>query len=135
MFKVIAMPYVYKEAMKLDKQPKVGGGECVALVRLYAGAPIARTWREGSKVVGDRTLSLGTAIATFDKHGKWPGKPKGNHAAFYLGQTSDFVRIVDQWNRGDKKTISTRLIFRLGKNPDGSYVRPSDNADAFSVIE
>jgi hypothetical protein len=135
MFKGSAMPYVYKEAMKLDKLPKVGGGECVALVRLYAGAPIARTWREGSKVVGDRTLALGTAIATFDKHGKWPGKPKGNHAAFYLSQTSEFIRVIDQWNSSAKPTISMRIIKRLGKNADGSYISPSDNADAFSVIE
>ena len=43
--------------------------------------------------------------------------------------------IMDQWNRADKKEISSRFIYRLGKNKDGSYVRPSDNADAFSVIE
>jgi hypothetical protein len=42
---------------------------------------------------------------------------------------------MDQWNRSDKKVISSRFIHRLGKNKDGSYVRPSDNADAFSVIE
>jgi hypothetical protein len=135
MFKETGMPYVYKEAMKLDRTPKVGDGECVALVRTHTGAPPARSWREGSKVVGDRTLPLGTAIATFDKDGRWPGKPKGNHAAFYLSQTSEFIRVIDQWNRGDKPLVSSRIIKRKGKNPDGSYVSPGDNADAFSVIE
>jgi hypothetical protein len=43
--------------------------------------------------------------------------------------------IMDQWNRSDKSTISSRFIYRLGKNKDGTYVRPSDNADAFSLIE
>lgn len=85
-------------------------------------------------VMGDRTLASGTAIATFVKD-KWPSKPHGNHAAFYLGQVSNGMYIMDQWNRSDKKVISSRFIYRLGKNKDGSYVRPSDNADAFSVIE
>lgn len=84
--------------------------------------------------MGDRTLASGTAIATFVKD-KWPSKPHGNHAAFYLGQVSNGMYIMDQWNRSDKKVISSRFIYRLGKNKDGSYVRPSDNADAFSVIE
>jgi hypothetical protein len=84
--------------------------------------------------MGDRSLAPGTAIATFVK-GKWPAKPRGNHAAFYLGQVSNGMYIMDQWNRSDKSTISSRFIYRLGKNKDGTYVRPSDNADAFSVIE
>ncbi|WP_426192166.1 BPSL0067 family protein [Massilia sp. DWR3-1-1] len=120
--------------MSLAKQPKVGDGECVALVREFSGAPAAVNWREGTQVMGDRSLHLGTAIATFQK-GKWPGKSKGNHAAFYLGQTSDGMRIMDQWNAAEKTVISSRFIPRRGKNKDGSFVRPSDNADAFSVIE
>lgn len=99
------MPYVYKEAMKLDQKEKVGDNVCVALVQIYAHAPTTRAWREGTKVVGDRTLPLGTAIATFDKKGRWPGKSKGNHAALYLGQTSDFIRVIDQWDRDDKPKI------------------------------
>lgn len=96
------MPYVYKEAMRLERKDKVGDGECVALVRMYAGAREARAWRAGKKVVGERTLPLGTAIATFDEDGRWPGKSKGNHAAFYLSQTSEYIRVMDQWNRNDK---------------------------------
>lgn len=127
--------YLCKEAMKLEKQAKIGDGQCVALVRACAGAPAAISWRKGASVMGDRTLPLGTAIATFDQKGRWPNKAKGNHAAIYLSQTADGMRIMDQWNRADKPTITSRLIKRLGKNPDGSFIRPSDNADAFSVIE
>ena len=84
--------------------------------------------------MGERSLASGTAIATF-VNDRWPSQPRGNHAAFYLGQVSDAMYIMDQWHRADKKEISSRFIYRLDKNKDGSYVRPSDNADAFSVIE
>jgi hypothetical protein len=84
--------------------------------------------------MGERTLASGTAIATF-VNDRWPANPHGNHAAFYLGKVSNGMYIMDQWNRADKKEISSRFIYRLGKNKDGSYVRPSDNADTFSVIE
>lgn len=129
------MPYIYKDAMKLEQQPKVGDAECVALVRTYAKVPSTSNWRAGKRVMGDRAIALGTAIATFDDQGKWPHRKIGNHGAFYLSQTSDGMRIIDQWNRDDKKTVSARRLKRLGKNPDGSFVTPSDNADAFSVIE
>lgn len=128
------MPYVYANARKLEKHAKVGDNECVALIRQYTSAPATVLWRKGKAVMGDRALTSGTAIATFVKE-KWPSKPHGNHAALYLGQVSHGMYIMDQWNRSDKKVISSRFIYRLGKNKDGSYVRPSDNADAFSVIE
>lgn len=128
------MPYVYVDARKLEKHAKVGDSECVALIRTYTRAPATFFWRQGAAVMEERTLASGTAIATF-VNGKWPSKPHGNHAAFYLGKVSNGMYIMDQWNRADKKEISSRFIYRLGKNKDGSYVRPSDNADAFSVIE
>jgi len=34
-----------------------------------------------------------------------------------------------------KKKISKRFIRSLGKDAKGNYIRPSENADAFSVIE
>lgn len=128
------MPYVYIGVRKLENEAKVGDQECVALVRQYAKAPATFLWREGVPVVGARNLVPGTAIATF-KNKIWPSMSHGNHAALYLGQVSNGIYIMDQWNRSDKKMISSRFIYRLGKNKDGSYVRPSDNADAFSVIE
>lgn len=128
------MSYVYMGVRKLEKEPKVGDHECVALVRHYAKAPATVLWREGATVVGAKNLVPGTAIATF-KNKKWPSLSHGNHAALYLGQVSNGIYIMDQWNRSDKETISSRFIYRLGKNKDGSYVRPSDNADAFSVID
>jgi hypothetical protein len=128
------MPYVYAKVRTLEKQAKVGDSECVALIRKYTPAPATFFWRKGDAVMGDRNLKPGTAIATFVKD-KWTSKSRGNHAAFYLGQAANGMYIMDQWNRSDKKVISSRFIYRLGKNKDGSYLRPSDNADAFSVIE
>jgi hypothetical protein len=128
------MTYVYLDARKLENEEKVGDAECVALIRHYTRAPATRLWKVGETVVGNKALVAGTAIATF-VDGKWPNKHTGNHAAFYLGQVSNGIYVMDQWNRADKKTISSRFIYRLGKNKDGSFIRPSDNADAFSVIE
>jgi type VI protein secretion system component Hcp len=45
--------------------------------------------------------------------------------------------VMNQW-KGDvehKPTVSMRHIGRKGRNKDGSFVDPSNNAEAFSVIE
>jgi hypothetical protein len=128
------MPYRYPAARSLDKQPKVGDFECVTLIRHYTNAPPANMWRQGAKVLGNKDLSPGTAIANFE-NGRWPGRSRGNHAAFYLGQVSDGIYIVDQWPSPEKAKISIRFIRKQRQNPDGAYANPSDNADAFWVIE
>ncbi len=129
------MPYIYPAAALLHGKPKVGGGECVALVRHFTGAPPASHWHQGEEVWGNKQLRPGTAIATFEK-GRWPGRPKGNHAAFYLGQISTGIWVIDQWNPDDDKPlISRRFIKRKEIYDDGTYQSPSDNAFAFSVIK
>jgi hypothetical protein len=128
------MPYVYAEARKLDGQPKVGDFECVALIRHYTNAPPAASWREGDKVLGNKNLAPGTAIATFVK-GRWPGLPRGNHSAFYLGQVSNGIYVIDQWPAKGKEFISKRFIYVKKVYADGTYETPSDNAAAFSVIK
>ncbi len=128
------MPYRYADARQLDKKPKIGDFECVSLVRHFTKAPPARMWREGEKVLGNKKVLPGTAIATF-VNGRWPNLKKGNHAAFYIGQVSDGLYILEQWNTPAKKNISIRFISRKGRKPDGTYSNPSDNADAFSAIE
>ena len=128
------MPYIYPYAAQLHNKPKVGGGECVALIRHFTGAPQAAMWRQGEEVFGNKKIVPGTAIATFEK-GRWPGRSKGNHAAFYLSQTGTGLWVVDQWNPdGAKPLISRRFIRRFEIYDDGTFDRPSDNAFAFSVI-
>ncbi len=128
------MPYRYAQARQLDKKPKILDFECVSLVRHYAKAPPTAMWRQGEKVLGNKNILPGTAIATF-VNGRWPNLKKGNHAAFYIGQVSDGLYILDQWKSSEKDRISIRFIPKKGTLPDGTYIRPSDNADAFSVIE
>ena len=129
------MPYIYKEARTLDKQEKVGDGECVTLIKEFTNAGWTGKWRQGEAVVGNRSIREGTAIANF-VNGKWPGKAHGNHAAFYLSQVSDGIYVIDQWkNNATKPLISRRFLRRLGKDKNGNFVRPTENADAYSVTE
>jgi hypothetical protein len=128
------MPYIYANARKLDGQPKIGDLECVALIRHYTNAPPAAMWREGERVLGNKNLQPGTAIATFVK-GRWPGLSHGNHSAFYLGQVSNGIYVVDQWPAKEKKFITKRFIYSKKAYADGSFETPSDNAAAFSVIK
>ncbi|MDH5328109.1 MAG: BPSL0067 family protein [Gammaproteobacteria bacterium] len=50
----------------------------------------------------------------------------------YTSQDGSGVWVMDQWST--KPSISKRKMFFLGKNADGSYVDPSNNGDALSVI-
>lgn len=129
------MPHVYKDARLLDGKPKLGDFECVYLVKLFTGLGWTGSWREGEKVVGNKNIAIGTAIATF-VDGKWPGLPTGNHSGFYMGQVSNGIYILDQWpNMDTKPVISKRFIYRQGKDKNERYIRPTENADAFSIIE
>ena len=106
---------------------KVGDGECVALVQEAAGAPNTASWKKGAVVRGNSGLRKGTAIATFDAHGKYTNLSTGNHAAIYLSQDLQGIWVYDQWR--SQGAVRRRLIrFRGGA---GS---PSNDGDAFFVI-
>lgn len=128
------MPHVYAEAGTLQRAPKIGNGDCVALVRGIGPLTTRPTfsWREGEKVLGNASIRPGTAIATFVR-GRYPNKATGNHAAFFLRQGINGTWVIDQYK--GKKRIESRFLPAQGKNKDGSYHDPSNNADAFSVIE
>lgn len=129
------MPYIYSKVDDLNGTDLVGSHQCVALVQHYAKAPLTSAWKEGKMVKGNQMMQKGSAIATF-VNGKYPSHAHGNHAAFYVSQDAGGIWIMDQW-KGDsnKPTVSKRYIKSLGKNKDGTYSRPSNNADAFSIIE
>ena len=126
------MSNVYADARNLEGKPIEGNGQCVTLVKNHTSVGWTGNWRQGSEVVGNRTLAPGTAIATF-VDGKYPNQAHGNHAAFYMGQVSDGIYIMDQWS--SKPRISKRFVRRQGKDSHGNFVNPSNNADAFFVIE
>ena len=65
--------------------------------------------------MGDKSLGTGTAIATFaDRSGP---RSRADHAASHRASLNGRY-IIDQWNCSDKEAISSRFIYRLGKNKD-----------------
>lgn len=130
------MPYIYPGVQTLNRKPKIGDGKCVSLVRAYSGVGPTSRWRQGATVFGNKDIAAGTAIATF-VDGRWPALAKDNHAALYVGQSSDGIYVLDQWNdaEGKKKNMEIRKIHVRPKLSNGRFITPSDNAPAFSVIE
>lgn len=140
------MSFVYKDVDKLQKNtPLAGNGECVELIKKYVPGlqgRAASTWRGGEFVLeaGSR-IQKGTAIATFDKHGRYLNLRSGNHAALVLRVLSSGIWVVDQWanDKTNRPMVGVRLIRvpppRHGLNQDGSFKDPSNNALAFRVIE
>ncbi|WP_341675584.1 BPSL0067 family protein [Niveibacterium sp. SC-1] len=126
------MPYIYEEAETLAGLPAVGTKQCVALVKQYTKAPASSLWREGATAKGDLQLKKGTAIATFTG-GVYANHASGNHAAIYISQDSAGLTVVDQWSASG--TIRLRRLPFLGRDKNGAYVTPSNNGDAFAVIE
>ncbi|MYM88598.1 BPSL0067 family protein [Rugamonas sp. FT82W] len=126
------MPFVYKDVGTLEGKDKVGDGECVTLIKTFTDAGWTGRWKQGAAVVGNKNIVRGTAVANF-VDGKWPGRNHGNHLAFYMGQVSDGIYILDQWP--DKNKIGKRFIRSKGKDARGNFINPTDNADAFFIIE
>ena len=128
------MSYTYTKVDDLEKTTMVGNHQCVALVRHYAGAPATLAWKQGEAVLGNRLLRKGTAIATFI-NGKYANHQRGNHAALYMGQTLDGIIIMDQWSGKRLGVVTSRTLRSKGQYKNGLHIDPSNNADAFFVIE
>ncbi|MYN07794.1 BPSL0067 family protein [Pseudoduganella aquatica] len=128
------MPYTYSKVDELEGSALVGSHQCVALVQEYAGAPVTSVWRQGDAVLGNTLLKKGTAIATF-LDGRYANNSHGNHAALYLRQGINGIYVMDQWKNEKKTEVNARFIRAQGKDKKGRFIRPSDNANAFFVIE
>jgi len=128
------MAYVYSKVDDLEGEKKVGTHECVALVQHYTNAGPANGWQQGESVFGNQLIKKGTAIATF-KNGRYPNGKHGNHAAFFVRQGMNGFFVMDQWKGANKLHISERFLESRGKSKDGTFKNPSNNADAFFVIE
>lgn len=129
------MPYIYSQVDDLEGTAKVGSKQCVVLVQHYAGAPQAHAWTEGDAVVGNLSIARGTAVATF-VNGRYPNKRSGNHAGLFVSQDQGGIWIMDQWSSDTSKPlVSKRYLRRNGVNKEGTYVDPSNNADAFSIVK
>lgn len=138
------MPYVYKEVDSLKANtPIAGTGQCVEIVKTYVPGLqglATSAWRSGDNVMeqGNR-IARGTAIATFNKSGRYPNIAHGNHAALVLRVMGSGIWVVEQWKNISGGVIKIRLIRvpppRQQFNTDGSYKDPSNNALAFRTIE
>jgi hypothetical protein len=133
------MPHVYTKVRELAGQELVGSGDCVELVKAFAPGLKGTTtssWRPGERVVDvAHKLAPGTAIATFEK-GRYPHSVTGQHAAFFVSSAGAGIWVMDQWKNDPRKpVVSLRHIERKGKSKDGKWKDPSNNAEAFSVIE
>jgi hypothetical protein len=128
------MSYTCTQVDDLEKTAMVGNHQCVALVRHYAGAPATLAWKQGKAVLGNRLLRKGTAIATF-VNGKYGNQQHGNHAALYMGQALDGILVMDQWKDKRPALVTSRTLRSKGQYKNGLYIDPSNNADAFFVIE
>jgi hypothetical protein len=129
------MPYIYSKVDDLENTDKVGTKQCVALLQEYLSLPQTIMWKEGKAVLGNQNITKGTAVATFS-NGKYVNHSTGNHAAFYVSQDTGGVWIMDQWaNDKTKPKVSKRYVRKKGTFKDGKYVDPSNNAEAYSIIE
>ena len=136
------MPHIYNDVHKLVNQPLVGTGDCVALVQKLTDVGWTGGWRPWVRVLDAGYIRVGTVIATFDKHGRYPNKPTGNHAAFFVamgpldsktGRPQYFVA-VDQWK--GQPVIKQHKIYPLGQfsHIAGGF-SDSQNADTFWVVQ
>ena len=130
------MPYICPKVEQLHNTPLVGTHQCVALLQHYADLPNTACWRAGEPVRGNAALQSGIAIATFVE-GRYPNRAHGNHAAFYLGQDADGIWVMDQWANDPigKPHVSRRHVRWKGRDPSGQIRDPSNNGDAYAVIE
>lgn len=128
------MSYIYSNVDDLEGTDKVESKQCVALLQHYAKLPVTHLWKEGRPVFGDLSILKGTAIATFVNK-RYLSHSHGNHGAFYISQDGHGIWVMDQWpDDTTKPKVSKRYIFKKGKSK-GHYIDPSNNAEAFSVIE
>jgi hypothetical protein len=129
------MAYVYSDVENLDGTDKVGSKQCVALVQHYARAPNTGAWKEGKAVLGQGAIPKGTAIATF-VDGRYESNSTGNHAALFLSADATGIWVIDQWKSDTSKPkVFKRYLRKKGTAKDGTFLDPSNNAEAFSVID
>jgi len=132
------MPYRLSNAADLDRDPLIGDGECVTLIKMKVPGLIGIStlnWKEGQPVKDLPGLARGTAIATF-VNGRFPPGSTGKHACIFLAHAGAGLWVIDQYRRSG--TIIKRHIGIPREHlqrPDGSWPDASNNALAFSVIE
>lgn len=136
------MAHVYTKVNELEKTPKVGDGNSVALVQHFTRVGLTAHWRPGERVMDAAHIPEGTVIATFID-GRYPNNSHGNHAALFVrfgprsqktGKPS-YIVVMDQWLA--KKDVHARSIYPQGMKTraQGNQYDDSDNADMMFVVK
>jgi hypothetical protein len=138
--------YVYSDARALEGKPKLGDGNCVALVQKLTNVGYTGFWSPGLRVMDCVHLAVGCVIATFEQ-GRYANRATGNHACLFLefgpvSQTTGkpvSIIVMDQWNpsptRPPRPFIQSRAIWPRGKSFwQGNPFPDSENADTFYVV-
>jgi len=119
------------------------GVQCVALIKVYAvndgGERCARSrdWAQGASVkdaVEAGKIERGTAIATFNKDGKYLSAPTGNHACFFVEAQADgsgFL-VLEQHVDPFPDKIQNRVMKYKGKPENGAI--QMNNGDCYSIV-
>jgi hypothetical protein len=117
-------PYADEPPADKTKGPNFCG-QCVSYVTMVCTAlPVGTgAWKKGALVKGNKDILAGTAIATFDKNGKYLG-----HAAVYESQTTVGINVVDQWVTPPASAIHKRML-KFGAHGN------ANNGDNFYVID
>lgn len=109
----------------------VGQGECVDLTKKFSGMLKedkdmgTYRWRPGPKVVDDKDIKPGTAIANFNSKGRFPNKHTYNSGIYLNSGSHGSIWILDQWPGHPPRV---REVFLDNRK------EPADNAAAYSVI-
>jgi hypothetical protein len=121
------MPYIAAHPEHYEGR-KVGSGQCVAYVQAAAHAPNTGIWTAGVNVMKAPAgvIAKGTVIATMVDN-QYPNHAYGNHAAIYLSHDMNGIMVLDQWIG---QPVHRRLV-----QPHGGQGNPSNDADAFYVVE
>lgn len=125
------MPYVANlAAANALKGQLVGNGQCVTFVHEVVSIPGSSLWSKGDAVKGSASIAPGTVIAVFDANGRYGNHTDGrSHAAIYLGQSDNGIRVLDQWNGNTQQPVHERTI--RFKNGQGAKV---NDGDQFYVV-
>ena len=96
-------------------------GQCVSYVKsVCPSLPGTNQWKKGKPVKENREIREGTVIATFDAGGNYLG-----HAAIYVSQSAQGVKVWDQYIRGTlPKHIGPRVLrweHASGNNNGNNY--------------
>ncbi|HEV3316153.1 MAG TPA: BPSL0067 family protein [Candidatus Angelobacter sp.] len=112
----------------------IGDGECVTATKKFAGLEGTTTaqWRAGEKAANNPDIKPGTAIATFDKNGRYPQGEVPKNSGIYLSQgTNGSIWILDQWPAHGKNPANPphprEVLFDNRRDT-------SNNSNAYSVI-